>query len=398
MDAGRVDASSLRTLVVDPSAVSRTFVPGQHLTGRVLQALGDQQFVLTFGDRQVLAQSALPLVPGQEIAVEVMKAGHRIELRLEQPVLPASPSGDHTYALATVLQALKAAEGADAGALAPDGAALLQALGALQQAGRTSVPAPQAEALARLLQPLAVTGDPRTLAAAVRDLFENSGLLFEARVRAVLESLPGATLDQVLTALQADLKAILGRLARDAAGWPKTDGAIDQELARGAASMDTAARTLVDQQSVLANQLLGRQADFALRWLADGTVRFDLPVRLPAGDARVAIRLRRDRDADVEPGQPPAFSITLRLDQEALGAIEARARWWGSTVQAVFHVASDTTRDLLRSELDSLTERLGAVFTNVTADVRVDATPLRDEAGPEPLLELPGGSIVNVRV
>lgn len=398
MDPGRVDASLLRTLVVDPSAASRTFVPGQHLTGRVLQALGDQQFMLAFGDRQVVAQSALPLVPGQEIAVEVMKAGPRVELRLEQPILPASPSSDHTYALATVLQALKTTEGAGAGALAPDGAALLQALGALQQAGRTSVPVPQAEALARLLQPLALTGNSAGLAAAVRDLFENSGLLFEARVRAVLASVPGATLDQVLATLQTDLKTLLGRLARDAAAGPKTGGTLDQELARGAASMDTAARTLVDQQSAFANQFLARQADFALRWLADGTVRFDLPVRLPGGDARVAIRLRRDRDADAEPGQPPAFSITLRLDQEALGAIEARARWWGSTVQAVFHVARDATRDLLRSELDSLTERLSAVFTNVTADVRVDATALRDDAGPEPLPELPGGSIVNVRV
>ena len=398
MDAGRVDASLLRTLVVDPSAASRTFVPGQHLTGRVVQALADHQFLLAFGNRQVVAQSALPLVPGQEIAVEVMKAGRRVELRLEPPILPASPSGDHTYALATVMQAIKAAEGTDAGALAPDGAALLQALGALQQTGRTSIPTSQAEALARLLQPLALTGDSAGLAAAVRDVFENSGLLFEARVRAVVTSLPGATLEQVLTTLQADVKTLLGRLARDAAGWPNTDETLDQELSRGAASLDTAARTLVDQQSVLANQLLGRQADFALRWLADGTVRFDLPVRLPAGDARVAIRLRRDRDADAEPGQPPSFSITLRLDQEALGAIEARARWWGSTVQAVFHVARDTTRDLLRSELDSLTEGLGAVFTNVTADVRVDETPLRDEAGPEPLPELPGGSIVNVRV
>ena len=398
MDAGRVDASLLRTLVVDPSAASRTFVPGQHLTGRVLQTLADQQFLLAFGDRQVVAQSALPLVPGQEIAVQVMKAGQRIELRLEQPVLPASPSGDHTYALATLMEAIKAAEGAAAGAPAPDSAALLLALGALQQAGRTSVPAAQADALARLLQPLVLTADSRTLAAAVRDLFENSGLLFEARARAVIESLPGATLDQVLSTLQTDLKSLLGRLAREGGGRPGSDAALDPDGARGAASMETAARTLVDQQSAFAGQLLTRQADFALRWLADGTIRFDLPVRLPTGDARVAIRLRRDRDAESDPGQPAAFSVTLRLDQEELGAVEARARWSGASVQAVFHVARDSTRDVLRAELDSLNQRLGEVFTTVTTYVRVAALPRRGDDGPEPLPDLPGGSIVNVRV
>lgn len=80
----RIDPGWLRAVAVDTAVLVRALEPGQRLAGRVLQATGENQFLRSFGGRRMIAQSALPLVPGQPITVDVVKTGALVELRMLQ--------------------------------------------------------------------------------------------------------------------------------------------------------------------------------------------------------------------------------------------------------------------------------------------------------------------------
>ena len=79
----RIDAIASRTPLADQSN-QRAFAPGQRVIGRVLETRGANQFLLAIGRERLVAQSALSLTPGQDIALEVMKVMAR-RLRRTNP-------------------------------------------------------------------------------------------------------------------------------------------------------------------------------------------------------------------------------------------------------------------------------------------------------------------------
>jgi hypothetical protein len=114
-----------------------------------MQALADDQVLLAFGDRRVVAESCVPLSAGREIAVEVTRTDGTIELRLETPILPGADASAQNYDLASLLNAL-----ADRATRGADPAVALEALRALAGERTDTVSGGAADAFARLLAPL----------------------------------------------------------------------------------------------------------------------------------------------------------------------------------------------------------------------------------------------------
>jgi hypothetical protein len=152
-----------------------------------------------------------------------------------------------------------------------------------------------------------------------------------------------------------------------------------------------------DVQQALAADVLARQAQFGLQWLAEGVVAFEVPVRLPSGDARATLRVRRDRDTGRETGDAPAFSVTFRVTSPMFGIVDTRASWRGGALSATISVERESTRAWLEPELASLVDALRGTFPRVTADLKVDPRRAQEPVDAPPLPNLPAGSIVSVR-
>jgi hypothetical protein len=371
-------ASSVLRAVADGATRGDAFVVGQHLTGRVLQAMADGMLLIALGDRRVVAENrgAVPLAVGQEIAVEVLQAGESIELRLEPAALPTTGAGAQNYKLAAALNALGGGRGGSEPAASGAGlAALLRAFGG----GGETTPAfdGAATAVARALDALPADAPAAALATALRAWMREGGLLFESHLRAALER--GRTPDEALAELCKDLKVLLGELARASAD-----------------STGPASEHLREMQDGVANGLLQRQAEFAYRWLTSGTAVFDVPVRDTDSERHVEIRVNREREAGGA-GKPGRYRVVVFVPSDVLGSIEATLTWRPGRLDASFAVERASTADELRATLSPLSDRLGQVFSAVSLDVAVDAERFvrrqTDEA-PQPL---PGGSVLSVR-
>ncbi len=62
--------------------LAQTLVPGTVLSGRVVQGLGQDLYLLALRGRTLVAQSSLPLTPDTMVRVQVMGAGDQLSLRL----------------------------------------------------------------------------------------------------------------------------------------------------------------------------------------------------------------------------------------------------------------------------------------------------------------------------
>jgi hypothetical protein len=377
VDVSRVASSVLRA-VADGTTRGDAFVVGQHLSGRVLQAMADGMLLIALGDRRVLAENrgAVPLAVGQEIAVEVLQAGEAIELRLEPAVLPSTVAGEQNYRLAAALNALAGGRGVSGASDSSAGfVALLRALGG----GAESTPALDgaAAAVARAMDAVSADAPARALATELRAWIREGGLLFESHLRAALER--GRTPEEALAELCNDLKVLLGELARASAD---SSGPVSEQLK--------------EMQDGVANGLLQRQAEFAYRWLTSGTAVFDVPVRSPEAERHVEIRVNREREGGGA-GKPGRFRVVVFVPSDLLGSIEATLTWLPGRLDASFAVERASTADELRGALSPLSERLGLVFAAVSLDVAVEAERFvrrRSDDAPPPL---PGGSVVSVR-
>jgi len=179
---------------------------GQKIAGTVLKINEEGQLLLGFGAQKVWARSELPLAEGQQLQLRVNQNGATVELQI---LNVAEGSAVENYELATLLQASRGGDAAAPGESDP--ARLLVALQQLLKSDRQLLTEPQSRQLRALLEPLAVGSDAKTLLPQIKNLIENSGVFFEAKLRTVLEALT-ASPEMALQKVASDLKLLLGQL------------------------------------------------------------------------------------------------------------------------------------------------------------------------------------------
>jgi hypothetical protein len=354
--------------------------------GHVLEALGANQFLLAIGGDRLVAQSALGLSPGQEIALEVMKAtAATIEMRVVPPTEGSSFDGgafEPRLELAALVNAAKNAEG---GRGATGGArALLGALETLLKSGEVPLTSRDLQALARVLTPQDTGGDGAALAVRLRAAFEQGGQLFEAHLRQAFESQPALSDEQALNRVRDDARMLLGRALHALSEQASQPG-----VAAARAQLEAAAA-----------QMLAAQVQAGLHWVTDEALVLKLPVRLPSGDAEASLVVRRDPE-DAESGAGGAargFSVAFRITSDVLGPVAAHASWSGGALSATFSVDTVEARDLIQPELSAFADGLRNTFAHVHADLVIDPSRVHAPQVEDGLPELPGGSLLDVRV
>jgi hypothetical protein len=434
LDISRIDATTLlrvqRDTIVEPLALRLGL--GERLVAHVTGRLADGRLTIDVRGQALEARSALPLQAGQAVDVEVVGVGPEITLRL----VGAPAVSERNLALG----ALATAHGA-ALASSPDVTALLRALD-LQPWTLSATARGQ---LARLLGPLGADDSSAALAAELRHLLENGGMLFECRVRRWLAS-SGRTEPPALwppAALANDLKVLLGLLGRAVAPFgtpgttadstlpasgPVAEGATDprpqsslpgRDDRRGASdnlrqrvvdlvNRETEALRLGDRPTLetlrteharLRDELQSRQIEVAYHWVRDGTLALGVP--LAFGDDLVQAWLRyrhaEDTDDSFAGTDAPVHVLDLALEPPGLGALRAHVAWSGRHVRVHLFAEARATGLLIESALPELRASLAkGGFTRVQADVTIDAAKARLDPLP-PVSAPQGGSIVDVR-
>ena len=143
---------------------------------------------------------------GQQLQLRVNQNGATVELQL---LSTTAESSVENYELASLLQASSSRPGVTAAS--PDPARLLEALQQLLKNDSQLLTEPQSLQLRALLEPLTLDSDATTLLPQIKNLIENSGVFFEAKLRTVLEALDASS-EEALQKVASDLKLLLAQL------------------------------------------------------------------------------------------------------------------------------------------------------------------------------------------
>ena len=179
---------------------------GQQIAATVLKINEEGQLLLGFGAQKVWARSEFPLAEGQQLQLRVNQNLATIELQLLDTT---TDSAVENYELATLLQASAGRGGTATGEANPT--RLLEGLQQLLKSDSQFLTEPQSRQLRSLLEPLTVGSDSKTLLPQIKNLIENSGIFFEAKLRTVLEALD-ASPEAALQKVASELKLLLGQL------------------------------------------------------------------------------------------------------------------------------------------------------------------------------------------
>jgi hypothetical protein len=370
----------------------------------VTSQLVDGRVLLDVKGQALEARTSLPLSAGQSIQLEVAGLGPVIALRVLNPPQVVSEQNLALGALAT-------AHASSPPAPPPDVGALLRALdvevATLSTAQRTEI--------TRLLAPLRADVAAAPLAAELRHILENGGLLFESRVREWLQSAapevqPGQGLP---TELASDLKVLLGMLGRALPRPPTHDEpVVTDSLQRRAVALvqrelqavdlgdRPALETLRTEHARIRDELLSRQVETAYHWVRDGTLSMRLPLAFGDHVAHAWLRFHRgveDQGEGVGGARPGIHAFDLALEPPGIGPVRAHVAWSGRHLRVQFFVAADPAAAAIAPALPELSSALvQSGFSKVDTGVTVDAA--RSRLGPlAPMAPPSGGSILNLR-
>ncbi|HET6961155.1 MAG TPA: hypothetical protein VFJ27_01595, partial [Terriglobia bacterium] len=233
---------------------------GQQIAATVLKINEEGQLLLGFGAQKVWARSEFPLIEGQQLRLRVNQNGATVELQLLDTT---TDSIVENYDMATLLQARAGRGGTAAGEA--DATRLLEGLQQLFKSNSRLLTDPQSHQLRSLLEPLTVGSDAKTLLPQIKNLIENSGVFFEAKLRTVLEALD-ASPEAALQKVASDLKLLLGQLRQPASpSSPSTPPAAQTtQTASTPANLPVGTKADLDQTPVLAVATHRPQSETAL--------------------------------------------------------------------------------------------------------------------------------------
>jgi hypothetical protein len=403
MDVPRVAPILVRATPVETTiATGRPiqFVVGQRIAAVVAEVLGSGEALIDTAGLRMVARTSVSLTPGEQLELEVVRSGPEIQLRV---VGSRADAPEALRAAAALYQArLQAPAGVQPPNAAPE-AALREDVAAWLRAATPVLPAGEVAKLTELLSSVRADLPVARLAQAIRGLVEDGGVFVESRLKAILVGLPAdATLSSLPPTVAADLRVLLGALARsltsEAPG--RAGGAATAEIA----AENAAARPATDVRATdviarLAQQVLAQQLDLALQWVRHGEMHAHVPVQFGPQESSVRLRVLRDAPRDPELAEGPAalHTFEVSLDLEAIGRLDARVQWAGSSLSARIVVEQDAVVPLVEAELAPLVRGLNeAGFTSVATAVRVDPARLAesDRVAIDPP---PGGSLLRVR-
>ncbi len=411
--------TALRLTLSRTQPAMRAWALGQILQATVLRSEG-QRALLEIAGVRVQARTSTPLDTGERLRLSVSSLEPRVVLQ-RMPTRPETPLPG--------LQKETLRESLPRQLPLTESIASLRSLASATLAGGTgesALPRPLQKLIGQLLDALPTPDkltEPKQLEKAIRD----SGLFLEARLAQAVDNgaSPGVARD-----LKAALLRLLSALPQDGgqkgppsdrvqypgsdvpppAGERASQEMPPKEDPRGPMLERHLPRPqprqpppppLEFRHGTSALQETARQVEGALARVevhqaasvntsqnpAHALWLVELPVRDPAGDYALQIRIERDGKAQGEEAGP-AWSLTFALDLGQYGPLYARVTLRGEALTTTLWAEQERTRDLFQERLSLLRQQLEqAGFSEPLLQCHCGRPPLPAAAPGEPLLD-----------
>lgn len=358
-------------LTIGPDQQNRTapsLRPGDLLTGKVVKLFANGQVLMDFGRFQARAQIDWAVQPGQLIPLEVVESGTPLKLRVrgdagQSAAAPLPPfdfnrtmtPADHQRLLVLMDRLIKSYDASMSRDPMPG--RILDALGQLKT----------------VLQPIPISADGKTdqIVRHLQQAIGGSGLFFEKAMAeveasaAISGSRPAETTGQPhQSVIASDLKAQLLQLKAFFAG---PEGYVES-LTDLSAKEVSFLKNSVEQ---MLTHLQDQQGRMVSRF-GDSDPMLVVTHQFYVEDQRQPVKLRvyykkkgrKDRGAG-----PNRLAMLLNMDR--LGPVRIDLAVFGDSLEVIFFVQSETTRQILASAAGQVKDVLGKVYDRVQVVTRI---------------------------
>ena len=330
------------------NAYSNRFTAGQVLQGLVLQQIGDHRFLLDFNGIEVVAESTIPLKPGQQIAVRVDLTSPRVVMS------PVHDGGAAEKALSLLRSFLPGR--LSWGELVTRLGSLLSSRELLQSAA----PGDRAvlEKVVTLLSSLsgsgvqAGSGEKTADAEKIRRFMEDTGIFYESKLRqALIEE--GGSRENLRESLARDCKGLLLNLSRELKHLP----GVTDEI--GETQVKSALQTLVKAVDESIDTIELQQLVNCLSSKKEEQLVFQIPVLLPEGMRTAELYIRSGSRGNKRCAvNPEDMHVVFLLTMQSLGDLRIDARLSKKTIRCSIEVSTPEGAHFVKQHLEWLSERL----------------------------------------
>ncbi len=370
--------------------------PGDRLIGRVIKAESDGRVLMDLGGRQALARIGFSVQSGQTLPLQVVENGSVLHLKVEQ-----APEDGKTGAQLPIADFHEVLNPSEREKLT----GLMQRLMARFTATSTKNTLPEVikNALVqvnRLFEPAPVDAPVRELSLWIKGAVEDRGMLLEKKIGDMV------TASRVIPEAIRDTTATGGRPVPENVGDNTVTGKrTTPEAVREDMAADRVPRTVVTRdaksqllilrqflqpgggQTVLldhldgksaafmrhaVDQLLGHietQQEFAIPRSADGELPqvFVHTMQLPDQKHPLRLKVYYPKKAGRSKGKRP-HRIALLLDMDRLGPLRVDLSMQERLLQISFYASGQKAMDLIRTDVESVSEALTGYFDQVAID------------------------------
>lgn len=318
------------------------FTVGQVLQGLVLQQMSDNRFLMDFNGTEVIAESMVPLKPGQQIAVRV---------DLTHPQVVMSPAGDG-YAEEKALALLRSVlPGRSSWS---ELVTRFSTLLADQERSRQPLPVDKQvlEKVVTLLSSLSGAEEKTGDAESIKRFMEDAGIFYESKLRHAFGE-KGGSLENLRESIARDCKGLLLKLSQDLKhGAGLTAGRGETQSKNALQPLIKAVDESVDNIALqqLVNYLVSRKEEQLI---------FQIPVLLPEGMRTAELYIRSGSRRDKQRGlNPEDMHLVFLLTLENLGDLRIDARLAKQKIRCTIEVGTPDGARFVKQHLDWLSERL----------------------------------------
>jgi hypothetical protein len=384
VDIGTVIKAIIAPFEERRSGEPPTLMPGDRLVGRVLRLENDGRILISLAGQRALAQTAIDVKPGQSLQLLVVASGPPLHLRLEGVDPPAAPVAsladmpaglglsERRELLSALERVLETPSLAERAALRPE---IRQVFVVLKE----------------FLEPLVLSRSAQQVAAALRHLVDDSGVLYERKLLDLLAPEAGTKpinpAPAPPTTVQSDLRtetalpsgqAVAVALRRDLkpnllllkAFFEKEFEAPPAQAVRTLEASDMAcirrgvAHMLgyIDQQQERAVQRSAHNqySQMVIHWL---------PVEDQA--RAVGLRIHYPKAGDERTSKQQVFRVTLLLQMDRLGPLRVDLAMLVNGLRIDFQAVDARIRDAIDAHMDEIRDVLGPHFESIVLAAHV---------------------------
>jgi hypothetical protein len=352
-------------------------VTGQLLEGKVLEALGNHQFLIDFKGIKVVAESMVEVTPGQHMQVKIVQTAPRVVMNLVA-------DGSAEQKALSLLRAQLPAR-IDWGELTESLAKVLTKEQRYQL--EMVVDKNVLEKVSSSLSSLSLGRDEAGDGAKIKEFIERSGLVYESRLKDAL-LLHKVMPKQLREILETDLKGLLLKLSQE------LEEAGGKMHPSGDASLRSTIHNLLQTVNSSVEKIELHQLVNCLTSKNDQQLVFQIPIALPEGIKNAELYVRSGYQKSRKgKGDTQACHIVFLLTMKSLGDLRIDTQVAKKKMRCTIQAENSTIARFVEKNLSDLSQRLTALDYTIE---KLTCTVKRNEGGK--IFPLEGFSLLEMRL